>query len=57
MFNEQIEEHAERGDPIMAKSLEDTVPPEVFAAASYIRDWFPESAVFIGGFSLTSSPA
>jgi len=36
----------------MAKSLEDTVPPEVFAAASYIRDWFPESAVFIGGVAI-----
>ena len=36
----------------MTKNLEDTVPPEVFAAATYIRDWFPDNAVFIGGFAV-----
>ena len=41
----------------MTKSLEDTVPREVFAAAAYIRDWFPDNAIFIGGFALTSSLA
>jgi len=36
----------------MTRNLEDTVPPEVFAAAAYVREWFPEGAVFIGGFAV-----
>jgi hypothetical protein len=36
----------------VSKRIEDTVPPEVFSAASWIREWFPDDAVFIGGFGV-----
>lgn len=30
----------------------DILPPDVLKAAEYIRDWFPDSAVFLGGFAV-----